>query len=261
MSDELETQSTAIENASSSSVRVWLSATVLLCCILAGLMFSYPPISWKIPDDMANINAMSPPDDQARLAVVVKANLWKNTMMKFTMAGLGIGLGMLTLALMPRRFGIEKSSPITSAVVVIGPVCGFLAGVIGLVVRQYLDLDNPIPLISDASRPLFCDSIVFSIISILLVLPITIVLKLQSNLTSKQLGSAMPVGGLLTGLLVQFAGAMVLPMYASTSVYPPAGRELIILWFASLALLTIALCWFRPSKRSVTSPSTELGAA
>jgi len=260
MSDDLEPQTNPANYASSSSMQIWLSCTILLACLLAGLTYSFPPLFWKIPDDMADINAMSPPADQAKLAVVVKANLWKNTMLKFTMAGLGIGLGMLTLVIMPSKFGIAKASPITPAVVLVGAIGGLLTGVIGLVVRQYLDLDNPIPFVSDSSRPLFCDSVVFSIISILLLLPISFALKLQSSEKLKQLGSTIPLGGLLTGLLVPFAGAMVLPMYASTSVYPPAGTELLVLWFTSLAVLTIAFCWFRPSKRPVASTSTELGA-
>ncbi len=174
MSDINTTPDSVSEGASKQ--KGLLIACLLASAIVGWLFYSYPPKTWRIPEELANVNAMSPEPEKAKLAAVEVANLWNNTMMKFTMAGLGIALGALIL-------NGAKNIPGTAATVVGGLVFGLLAGVIGLLVRQYLNKEYPIPLVPASSRPLFCDTVVLSTMGTLLMVPLRFLC--EHNLAAK----------------------------------------------------------------------------
>ena len=227
---------------------------ILVGCLLGWVGYTYPPNTWKIPDDMLHIGALSPPADQARLAVVENANLWKNTMLKFSLAGLGIGLSGLIL-------NGARNVGATLLTFVSGPLCGLLGGVVGLYIRKYLDLGHPIPLVSEASRPLLCDSLVFASVSVILILPVAILLRLQPSPQDHHRAYAVPLAGLLTGMLVPLVGAFALPVTTSTSAYPPYGSALTVMWFAVLAGLTVVISTSAGTKNARATAKAELGAA
>lgn len=230
-----------------------LIVAILVACVAGWVGFSFPPKTWNIPDDMIHIGALSPAKDQERLAAVELANLWKNSILKFSLAGLGVGLCGFV-------FQGGRNIGVSIATLIGGGLFGAAAGAIGLVVRRYLNQGHPIPLISESSRPLFCDSVVFVIISALLVCPVALLLILQSNRELRQKALSAPLAGVLTGLFVPFLGALVLPTYSTTSSYPPSGISLTILWFAALAAITLGLCVFMGGKKAVATEA-ELEAA
>lgn len=69
----------------------WIVA-ILATGIIAWLGFSFPPKVWRIPDELANVGALSPKADQDKLAVVNNENMWSNTLLKFGLAGSALGL-------------------------------------------------------------------------------------------------------------------------------------------------------------------------
>lgn len=221
-----------------------LSAAILVASLLGWLGYSYPPVAWHVPDSMLHIGALSSASDQAKLAAVEKANLWKNTILKFTLAGLGIGL--CGLVLHARALGHRWLTGLLT--LVSGPLSGAMAGVIGLMIRQYLDRDYPIPLINDASRPLFADIVVFSVISAFLMAPIAVLLLCQPVKTDRHKAFAVLLAGVLTGLVVPLLGALMLSGYTNTSIFPPAGTGLTAIWFATMALITLVFVVFMGSK-------------
>lgn len=249
MSDQPVVTTETPAQSSSPVSRTRFALAMLVGCVLGWIGYTYPPATWVVPDDMIEIGPLSSAEDQARLALVELDNLWKNTIIKFTLAGLGIGLSGLILN-GTRRWGS------TLLTLVAGAACGLLAGVAGLYARQYLNLNYPIPLVSEASRPLFCDSMVFAAISILLVLPITVLLRMQPSQLDHQKAYAMPLAGLLAGILIPFFSAILLPAATNTAVYPPAGIELTLLWFTALAGLAILLFAVTGSKKEKVPASS-----
>jgi hypothetical protein len=248
--------SESIVAPSSLSAGLWTIA-ILLACGLAWLGYSFPPKHWMVPDDMSHIGALSPPEDLARLAVVVKANLWKNTWLKFSLAGLAIGTAGVVLC-MPN---IGKKWPVALGMLICGLASGALAGTIGLMVRQYLDIDHPIPLISQEVRPLFCDSVVFSILSILLLLPVSLLLLLQPTKAERHKAISVPLAGLITGLVVPILSATLLPSTVTTDFFPPRDWHVTVLWFAILANTTLMVCVFMGSRKPKPELVTKSGAA
>jgi len=243
----LETTSSSMPNSEPS--KLLLTVAIGLACVLAWSGYSFPPKTWRIPDDMSNIGALSPKADQDRLAVTVNSNLWSNTLLKFSLAGLGLGTAGLIFAI--RNF--RKHGVMAVVTLLSGLAGGAAAGSIGLIVRKFLDLEYPLPFVSDASRPLVCDSAVFVIISTLLLIPIFVLLFFHGTGKDRNRAFSIPLAGMFTGLLVAFLGATILPSATNTSFYPPAGHDLTLVWFGTLALVTLVLCVFRGSKQTAGS--------
>jgi hypothetical protein len=240
----------------SNSAGLWTIA-VIIACGLAWVGYTFPPKQWVIPDDMSHIGALSSEADKARLAAVVNSNLWNNTFLKFSLAGLGIGTAGVVLCI-PK---IGKKWPMALGMLICGVASGLLAGSIGLIVRQYLDLDHPIPLISQEARPLFCDSVVFSVLSILLLLPVSLYLILQPAKSDRHKATSVPLAGLITGLVVPFTGALFLPSTVTTGLYPPRDWQVTVLWFATLAVTTLIVCVFMGSRNPQPKLDSKLGDA
>jgi hypothetical protein len=191
---------------------------------------------------MSSIGALSPQSEQDALAAVVLANLWKNTLLKFGLAGAGLGLCGLLLS------ARKLTQSVTTFVS--GIAGGLLAGTAGLFVHRYLALGHPFPLVSEATRPLVCEIILFAAVSILLILPFSILLISQPVKSERQKALTVPLAAILTGLLVPFLGAVVLPADTNSATYPPVGMLLTLLWFAALAGLTVLLVVYMGSREA-----------
>lgn len=224
--------------------------TIIIAMVLGWVGYTYPPVRWDVPDEMKDINAMSPPADQARRAEMEHVNLWKNTLVKFGLAGLGIGIGGLIWELAMKRLG--------PAIVVLfsGMVFGTIGGALGLMVRKYLDLDYPIVLISQESRPLFADIVVFTIINTFLIMPFFILLRQHPAQRAKGKANGMLVAGLLAGLITPIAASMMISL-GSTSQFPPFDRMITAIWFSAIALSAIMIFCISGSKPkpSLDSPA------
>ncbi len=236
-----------------SSRSRWIVA-ILATGIIAWFGFSFPPKVWRVPDELLHIGALSPKADQDKLAAVNNANLWKNTLLKFGIAGSALGLiGFFLLGEARNGFGAAITSFIC------GVVAGLAAGTIGLLVRRYLNLDHPIPLISEQSRPLFCDTVVFAILSVLLLIPISVQLRFQADNSDRSKAFSLPVVGLVTGVLVPVISAIsaiILHGYTNTSQFPPAPADLTAIWFAVLTALTLKLVVFMAKKPGMNPYAT-----
>jgi hypothetical protein len=245
-----EGDSAASPNAFVSNTR-WVIA-ISMVGLMAWLGFTYPPKYWRIPDELADVSAMSPKEDIAKLKAVTNETVWKNSLMKFGVAGSLIGLvGFFLLG----KSGGTIGSGITALVA--GVLFGLAAGAVGLVTRRYLDLEYPIPLISQESRPLFCDAIVFSIVNILLVMPIFLWLIFHREPTVRMRAFSVPLAALLAGIAVPVAGAIFLPGYTNTSYFPSNSIGLNSLWFACLAVSVIVVFSGHKRKDPTAIPETN----
>lgn len=234
--------------------RSWTAwAVPIFVPILIGwVLYSFPPTSWKVPDRLSNVGALSPQSEQDELAAVENAILWKNSLFMFGLAGLSIGLA---------GFLFHGSSATKHLVQVIAVLCcgaasGLVAATLGILLRQYFDQGFPIPLIGAASRPLFCDGAVLTLISILLLLPIALLLCMQPSKEEKQKGFAVPLAGLLAGVLSPIVCSIVSPN-TSTSIFPPYGFAFTISWFVLMALMTTLVVAFMGQKEAKPSPDNE----
>lgn len=257
MAENLQATSTEASRGPTNFAARWVLGIVVALSI-AWLGYSFPPAAWRIPDDMLHIGALSPPDDLARLKAVENHNLWMNTLVKFTLAGAGIGLAGFFLT--GRRDG--RYLPVALATLATGVVAGCLSGVLGLLFRQYLDTVHPLPLVSDENRSLVIDTLVFIVNCTLLVLPLALLLRLQPDRESKQRSGSILLAGFLAGAIVPFMTALTSTLFTtqtSTSVYPPRGAELTVMWFGAMAVIPILFIVFSKPKtpKVVPQPSAN----
>jgi hypothetical protein len=247
MSQKTDVANSNNDQGNNSSTKVSAFAFAMVIAIVAGVLaYSYPPMVWKIPDDLINVGPLSSAKDQARLAEVTESNLWRNTLMKFSMAGLGIGTCGLVLHLSQ----IAKRIPVILVVLIVGLLSGFLAGAVGLYVRKFLNTDPAIPLLPESSRGLFSDIAVFLVLNVLLIVPVLVLLRLQKDSLDRTRGNAMLLAGLLSALLTTMVGAMM--VHVSTSEFPPFNMFFIIAWFAAIGLSAILIFTFTGHKPKVS---------
>ena len=229
----LDTVNTPLVSISKSR---WIVA-ILSTGMIAWLAFTFPPKVWRIPDELANVGALSPKADQDKLAAVNNQNMWNNTLLKFGLAGSTLGLiGFFMLGNAHNGWG---AAVITLAC---GVIVGLTTGALGLLTKRYLDLDNPIPFISDQARPLFCDIVLFTILSVLLLIPYAVQLRFQADPAERAKAFSVPLAGILTGILVPVSGAYI--VQGHTSTFPPAPTDLTALWFVEFTVLALFVVIF-----------------
>ena len=243
-------QAYPVPNGESSSGGNWIFA-ILISTLLAWGFYTFPPVSWRVPDRLADVSALSPQAEQDELAAVEKDILWKNSLFKFGAAGLFMGIvGFL-------YYGKSAASHIVACAIplLVGVAAGLLAAVLGLWLRGYLDVGRPIPLISEQSRPLFCDALVLSFVSLILLCPLSVLLCMQPQKQEKQKAFAVPLGGIVAGALTPVIASLALPQVATNS-YPPYSIGLTVIWFlllGGLSVLFVTMLGNKPKAEDVAS--------
>ena len=227
----------------------WIVATLAIG-IIAWLAFTYPPRVWRVPDELNHIGALSPKEDQDKLALVNNSNMWKNTLLKFGLAGSVFGL--IGFFMPGDSRGGRGAAVVTLAS---GVISGLTAGVLGLLTRRSLDADNPIPLISSEARPLFCDIVVFTILSVVLLIPYAIQILFNASRNERSKSFSVLLAGLLTGIVVPVICAFI--WVENTSVFPPEPAGLTALWLGTLSVFALIMIVFTGKRtKTIGSAST-----
>ncbi len=203
----------------------WWLALAVAGFISWGL-YSFPAHTWRVPDRLADVSAMSPQSEQDELAAVELANLWKNTLFRFTWAGLGWG----TIGGVLCRRRVREHWKGAVGTLLAGAVCGAVAGIVGLKVRQYFNLGYPIPLINEENRSLVADSLVMAVSSAILMVPVSLLIAMQKGGPSMGAVWAPPLAGVLTGFVAPLVIAIAFAE-ENTSIFPPESLIITSVWY------------------------------
>ncbi len=101
--------------------------TLIVASLLSWFAYTHPPKTWRVPDSMANIGPLSPAPEQAKLAANQNSNLWNNTLLKFSLAGLG--MGVCGFVLFSNRLGTHLPAALWT--LISGMLAGLAAGAWG----------------------------------------------------------------------------------------------------------------------------------
>ena len=99
--------------------------------------------------------------------------------------------------------------------------------------------------------------IVFSIVNILLVMPIFLWLILHREPTVRRRAFSVPLAGLLAGIAVPVVGAVLLPGHTNTSFFPSNSVGLNVIWFACLSVFVIVVFSGHKRKAPTAIPETN----
>jgi uncharacterized membrane protein YagU involved in acid resistance len=159
--------SPANDSPSSSTFNTgqWLLSVFLGSAVAWGLL-NFPPIAFQLPEELHDVNNMSPPDLQRQLAEKVTELYWKNSVSKFTFAGLGLGLVTMLTATWPVPSEQRKTVAVAA---ILGIVGGMLAAFVGMGLRYQLGPDGALSRYGEGDSILIGDMLVYLSLSVLLV--------------------------------------------------------------------------------------------
>jgi hypothetical protein len=233
-----------------------LAFAVVVAGVLGWLAYTWAPTVWTLSEELQNFGPLPSVSEQDQVHAAEHLNLWKNSSLRFALTGLAIAAS--SLVFYGSRIG--RHLPAIATVLICGLAFGAIAGGVGLPIRNYLDR-NPIPVVSEEARPLFADGLMFALLSVHLLLPIAILLWLQPARTDRQRGWAVPFAGLLTGILLPVASALMLSSYVKTDDYPPGRTELTVLWFTMMTLMTLLVVTSTGARKRSTAEGAHAHTA
>lgn len=212
--------------------RTWI-AGVLVASLAAWGLLNFTPIQRATPPELLDVNMYSPPDIQARYAEVVPVLTWQNCLLRFASAGLAMGLVSSLFLAMTRS---DRRGILIGVGTVGGLLFGLLTGQVGWSLRPLL---NSPSIIAQMEEPIFRDTLLFVIVSIVLSGSLWLVYGLgRRELGGQQAFSVLMAGG-LSGLLLPMAASAFPDM--QTHVFPPEGLGLPAVWLGMLAVLASIL--------------------
>lgn len=212
---------------------VWAVA-LIVSAALAVLAINFSPTPFKLPAkyETADLSMPGPAQEEAARAFMLKE--WKNSLLAYTIAGLALGFPAVVVV---RGCGAGRSIGLISASLVFGAFCGVMAASLGSIISEKMlsagyDFESMVP-----------DITVWIVMSMVLALPAAMSLVVGGERLLSQKVIAIPMGGLLTGVVVTIGVSLFLPS-ANTSKIPPTGIVLTVVWFAVLVCMILLLSTF-----------------
>lgn len=217
-----------------------------IAALLGWAINSYSPFRFTIPEDLMQVNLSSPPEEQQRFEDKELEVYTKNSLVHFGVIGLVFALVPL---LTSRALGAGRSA-------VMGSLTGVVAGVVafgaGAWLRYQFDSETPLPVLGSIAGTMSADILVFSLLGVVLSLPLVIAFSMSGIPGVKPKAAALPLGGLLAGLVYPIVASFLFPTQ-STKDIPIAHAGMLATWLVILALfLALIFSLAGEKKRDVT---------
>lgn len=232
----------------SPSRSIWLLA-LLVSAALAVAAMNYAPQPYIIPERLANLGLNTPPEVQRESEEVLLQVLWRNSLIAFGLAGACLALPSV-LMVHWQKTGWAVLAVIGS--IAAGAVCGMLAVVLAFALREQFSPGGWLASLAADDQAMLPDLILWVVMSVFLAFPVALALLVAGESLFSQKVTAVPLAGLLTGLLMPIGVSLLLPA-AKTSDVPPQGLLVTGGWMAVLAIFLFLLTTFTGSKRSKLS--------
>lgn len=206
-----------------------LALGLAIAALLGWVINSYSPFRFTIPEDLMQVNLSSPPEEKKRFEDKELEVYAENGLVHFGVLGLAFGLVPLMTS---RALGVGRSAAL-------GGLAGLAAGVIafgaGVWLRYQFDSETPIPVLGSIAGTMLADILVFSLLGVILSLPLVIAFSMSGIPEVKHKAAALPLGGLLAGLVYPIAASFLFPT-ESTKDIPIAHAGMLATWLVILAL-------------------------
>jgi hypothetical protein len=210
----------------------WFAALAAAGCV-AWLLTNLVPIRMDIPAELQLVDMYSPREKQEERARYEADVYWKNTLVELSLLGLVIGIG--AAAGIGRQARHPRNAMVFSAIG--GVIFGVIAAFSGMGLRQWFNLDYPLPLVESLAgseaRPLIRDTVMFMWTGVLLSLPAAVALSQHRVPAVRQKAGSVPLAGLLAGMALPILVSLV-AVGLKTNEFPPRGLMLSALWLGLL---------------------------
>jgi hypothetical protein len=235
------------------------AVALLIGTLLAIVLLNVAPQPFELSEEMAAVNVGSPTAKQIEAQQAGLLVLRKNATIGYALAGGALGLGALLV--------VSWRRPGRALLTVVGSVIGgsllAIAAVwlAGFVFNQF-EIDGMFAELGADDQSMVPELAVWVALSVMMALPVGLILLFGGEPLLSQRMMAVPLAGLVTGLLFPIAISLLLPKENSAG-FPPEGWTLTGIWLATLALFLFLLTTMTGARQVKTEPvpAAETGGA
>ena len=189
---------------------------------------AFPLFKFEIPEELMQVNMYSPPAEQERFKIESDKAYWRNGLMHYALIGLAFGI---VPPLVGGVAGRGRS-------LVISTVLGLIAGLLGFTLAHYLrrfcDSGIELPGVGPLGG-MIADVLVFGLLGMMISLPVLAYLFGSGHSDTRSKALALPLGGLLAGLVFPIIGSMIFPTQSTRDI-PILHAGMLAIWLAFVAL-------------------------
>jgi len=234
------------------------AVALLIGTVLASVLMNVAPQPFAISEELAAVGVGSPLEKQIEAQQAGLRVRRQNASIGYALAGGALGLCSLFVVSW-RRPGQATST--VAASVVGGALLGVAAvWVAGFMFNQF-GRGGMFAEIGANDQSMVPELAVWLVLSAVMALPAGLVLLLRGTPLLSQRMMAVPLAGLITGLLFPVAISLLLPK-ENTAAFPPEGGTLTASWLATLAVFIFLLTTMTGSRKAKTlAPSAAATGA
>lgn len=239
------TADASVPSATATSRSPWLWPLALfVAASLAVIAMNYTPRPYAIAQKWLDVGPTSSMELQREAVVQIRYVHWQNSLVAFAVAGACLGLASL---FMVRWQNTGRAVLSVIGCVAVGGVCGILAIVVGFALSEQFMTGGFLSSLAADEESMVPDLLIWMAMSVLLALPAGLALLLAGEPLFSQKVVAVPLAGVLTGLLLPIIVSLVLPA-EKTSIVPPQGLLVTSMWMGTLAIFLLLFTTFTGSR-------------
>ncbi|XZE54217.1 hypothetical protein SH139x_000169 [Planctomycetaceae bacterium SH139] len=237
----------AVNNTPANNTRWALGLAT--AAIIGWLAINFFPVRYSLPEELTAGTVANSPDLQAEASRLETENDFKNGLIGLTLVGIAFGLFPAVFA------GGGSSKMITGSIT--GAIVGGLCGAAAMLAAQGLRQVFAAPEADELEQPsMWGDIFVYVGTSILVAIPAGLIFLFRPSPTAIQKFTAVPLAGLVAGLLLPILASLALPSVKLEAV-PNPDLALSGLWLGLIAALLFAFTTMTGDKKQATATTTN----
>lgn len=189
---------------------------------------AFPLFKFEIPQELMQVNMYSPPAEQERFKIESDKAYWRNGLMHYALIGLAFGI------VPPLVGGVAGRGRSLVISTVLGLIAGLLGFTLALYLRRFCDSGIELPGVGPLGG-MIADVLVFGLLGMMISLPVLAYLFGSGHSDTRSKALALPLGGLLAGLVFPIIGSMIFPTQSTRDI-PILHAGMLAIWLAFVAL-------------------------
>lgn len=194
---------------------------------------AFPLFKFEIPQELMQVNMYSPPAEQERFKIESDKAYWRNGLMHYALIGLAFGI------VPPLVGGVAGRGRSLVISTVLGLIAGLLGFTLALYLRRFCDSGIELPGVGPLGG-MIADVLVFGLLGMMISLPVLAYLFGSGHSDTRSKALALPLGGLLAGLVFPIIGSMIFPTQSTRDI-PILHAGMLAIWLAFVALFLTLL--------------------
>jgi hypothetical protein len=246
--DPQKQATTPVVNNKPVSSKHW-ALGLATAAIIGWLAINFFPLRYSLPEELTAGTVANSPELQAEASRLEAENDFKNGLIGLTLVGIAFGL-------FPAIFAGGGSSKMIMGSIA-GAIVGGLCGAAAMMAAQGLKQAFAAPEADDLEQPsMWGDIFVYVGTSILIAIPAGLVFLFRPSPTAIQKFTAVPLAGLVAGLLLPILASLALP-WVKLDAVPNPDLALSGLWLGLIAALLFAFTTMTGDKKQPTATTTS----